>query len=539
MSDLIDARFDLRRMYGVTDRDEARRKLGEHTAVLIKDEGVIILSVADRDRERAIAIAEEYLAQIDTILLDLISRAQAVIPERRGRAAGARDRGRRFAHGKLSRPVRPVRDGTTGAGNARHCIQSEQPPQHARCREAAARADDAAGKRQSRQGRVRMEAIARPASSDAGNRRRAESFPPFKKLPEISTHYMQFMSERRMQEFMLAYLRLRLADAEITANTRMSVLKVLDPPSAPDRRSWPKRKQIVLVSTAATFFWASFAMVLFERRRASGGPAKRDADGGGAPGRRRRIGMRRRVKYEARALRKGDRSEAVHPCRRGAARMFRRCRRDVPPREHYAACPDASVRSSFIFLCFDRPAIIFFLAILILFSNLDVYAPFRLYRYLIVFLLASLAIAVANGRRIVTHHPHLIALAFAFAILTFQSLSVAREFDLAARTLDDFLRVLAAVAIVMQFTRDRREFRRFLLVLAGGFCSRTIFPSSCIRRIVSRVFQCSRTEVSCGTKDSSSSPTALRCSSSSSFRCWSSSSARAARRAAPAHSSRS
>ena len=72
-----------------------------------------------------------------------------------------------------------------------------------------------------------------------------------------------------MQEFMLVYLRLRLADAEASANNRMSALKVFDPPSAPDRRSWPKRKQIVLVSTAAAFFWASFIMVLDERRRSA------------------------------------------------------------------------------------------------------------------------------------------------------------------------------------------------------------------------------------------------------------------------------
>ena len=130
----------------------------------------------------------------------------------------------------------------------------------------------------------------------------------------------------------------------------------------------------------------------------------------------------------------------------------------------------------FIFLCIDRPAIIFYLVILILFSNLDIYAPFRLYRYLVVFLLASFAIAVANGRRIVTHHPPLTALAFAFAILAFQSLSVAREYGLAARNLGVFLKVLVSVVIVVQFTRDRKEFRRFLLVLAGGILLSDYLP---------------------------------------------------------------
>jgi O-antigen ligase len=130
----------------------------------------------------------------------------------------------------------------------------------------------------------------------------------------------------------------------------------------------------------------------------------------------------------------------------------------------------------FLFLCVDRPAIIFYLVILVLFSNLDVYAPFRLYRYLIIFLLASFAIAAANGRRVVTHHPHLIAIAGAFGILAFQSVSVAHVVRLATKDLSALLKIFVAVAIVAQFTRDRKEFRRFLLVLAAGILLSGFLP---------------------------------------------------------------
>jgi hypothetical protein len=111
-------------------------------------------------------------------------------------------------------------------------------------------------------------------------------FPPFKNLPEISATYLQFISERKLEEFMLAYLRLRIADAEVVSNTPMSAIKVLDPPAAPERRSWPRRKQIVLVSTAASFLWAGYFLVLDERRKAAragrrGGAGAR-ADGAGA-----------------------------------------------------------------------------------------------------------------------------------------------------------------------------------------------------------------------------------------------------------------
>lgn len=130
----------------------------------------------------------------------------------------------------------------------------------------------------------------------------------------------------------------------------------------------------------------------------------------------------------------------------------------------------------FVLLCVDRPTIIFYIVVFILFSNLDVYAPFHLYRILLAFLLGSLALAIANGRRLVTHHPGLVALALAFVILAFQSLSVARDFGIASRNLRVFLKMLVSVAVVAQFARNRVEFRRFLLVLAAGIMVSDYLP---------------------------------------------------------------
>ncbi|MDD4857823.1 MAG: O-antigen ligase family protein [Candidatus Krumholzibacteria bacterium] len=128
------------------------------------------------------------------------------------------------------------------------------------------------------------------------------------------------------------------------------------------------------------------------------------------------------------------------------------------------------------FLFLDRPSIVFYILILILFSNLDVYAPFRLYRYVIIFVFASFALALASGRRVVTHHPLMIALLGAFTIIAFQSISVARDYDLAVRKMGWFVKMLVALAIMTQFTRDRSEFRKFLLVLAAGILLSDFLP---------------------------------------------------------------
>lgn len=279
MSDRIDERFDLKRLYGVSDGDEARRLLGRHTAVAIRDEGVIVLSVADRDRERAIAITAEYLAQLDTILLDL------VVENSRERV--------RFLNAELARRERAiaVTDSLIGSYLGRYGLYDMEE----QVRVMLDIVSDLSGRLSMLDVEKRLlELTMKPGNEDLArvefewNQLRNQLlllreigaepnlFPPFKNLPEISSTYLQFMSERKLEEFMLAYLRLRIADAEVVSNSPMSAIKVLDPPSAPERRSWPRRKQIVLVSTAAAFFWAGYFMMLDERRKA----ARARGDGG-------------------------------------------------------------------------------------------------------------------------------------------------------------------------------------------------------------------------------------------------------------------
>jgi len=127
-------------------------------------------------------------------------------------------------------------------------------------------------------------------------------------------------------------------------------------------------------------------------------------------------------------------------------------------------------------LLFDRPQIIFYLLVFILFSNLDVYAPFRLYRVMLGFFLVSFAVATVNGRRIVSHHPILVALFVAFAIVALQSLAVARDLAVGEKRLGFLLKNLVAIAVIAQFTGNRRDFRRFVLVAVAGMLASNFLP---------------------------------------------------------------
>jgi len=268
MSDLMDARFDVKRMYRVADAEEARRKLGEHTSVDIRDEGVIILSFEDRSRERAIAVTESYVAQLDSILIDLTienSRDRIAFLDgeiaRRERAIETTDsllqeHLERYGLYEVQQQVRAMLDIVSDLSGRLSILDIEKKLLELTMQPGG----DEVGKIEFECSKLREQILLLRETGAAPN-----LFPPLKKLPEISARYLQLMSERRMQEFVAGYLRLKLADAEISANSRVSVLKILDPPAAPDRRSWPKRKQIVMVSTAAAFFWGCFFMLVRER----------------------------------------------------------------------------------------------------------------------------------------------------------------------------------------------------------------------------------------------------------------------------------
>jgi len=90
-------------------------------------------------------------------------------------------------------------------------------------------------------------------------------FPPLSDMPGLATEYLGMVAERMAQEFALAYLRIKLEDARITANSRVRAIRVIDPPVVPERRSWPKRKQIVIILTMASVLWACFVILVREK----------------------------------------------------------------------------------------------------------------------------------------------------------------------------------------------------------------------------------------------------------------------------------
>ncbi len=128
-------------------------------------------------------------------------------------------------------------------------------------------------------------------------------------------------------------------------------------------------------------------------------------------------------------------------------------------------------------ILFDRPRWIFYILIIVIFSNVDVFIQFRFFRLLVAFMLASLAFALLTRKmRIVVHEPIFTVLTIAFLLCVFQSMIVARDIDSSLYRLITFAKVLVNVAITIQFVRNKLEFRYFLLIMTLGLAMNNFLP---------------------------------------------------------------
>jgi capsule polysaccharide export protein KpsE/RkpR len=268
MSDLLSERFDLAEIYDTKDPEEIRRRLRKHTSILIREEGVIVLGVEDRSPHRAKEMVEAYIANLDTILIGFaIENAEqrvAYLTEERAR------RKRRLLE----------------ADTVMQRFQTEYGIYQ--IEEQARAALEIASRLSARLSMLNVETkllemTLQPASPElermklelglleqqllALKENEGVLYPSLDDFPDIASRHIRLLADRRVQEFVLAYVGLQLEEARIAAGRRLSAVKIIDPPFLPERRVWPKRKQIVIVSTLVVFFWTCFALLVRERWR--------------------------------------------------------------------------------------------------------------------------------------------------------------------------------------------------------------------------------------------------------------------------------
>ena len=275
-------RFDLRKVYWVKRYQDARNRLERRSNISASDEGVISISVSDRDPVRAAAIANAYVDELHSLNQNLAITEAA---QRRQFFEQQLNEEREA----LSRAELAVRQVEEKSG----LVQPEAQGRAIVASVSDLRAQIAAHE-------VQLQTMRSYATANNPDLKRAElelaglrgelaklernSAPlgngnigiPTRQLPQVEFEYIRRARELHYHEALYEFLGKQLEAARIDEGQNAILVQVVDRAVEPERRSSPRRMVIVLVSAAIAFVLACLGVLFMEAlRREQQDPSER------------------------------------------------------------------------------------------------------------------------------------------------------------------------------------------------------------------------------------------------------------------------
>jgi uncharacterized protein involved in exopolysaccharide biosynthesis len=253
--DPIVEEFGLEKQYKTRTRDEALRTLNDRATSRVTDEGIVVLTVFDREAKRAADIANRHVE-----LLDRFNREVRTTTGGRTRAF-------------IEQRIGETRRDLASAEEALRLYQESQSAPLLPGSEAAAM--DAAASVMARKIALEVDlSMLREVLTPGASELRQKELELLSvereigKLPAVGMELARLYREVRVQEEVYALLVAQYEEAKIQETRDTPTIQVLDRAVPAQKRSWPKRKLIVLVTSAAAFLLAAAAAVALEDRRA-------------------------------------------------------------------------------------------------------------------------------------------------------------------------------------------------------------------------------------------------------------------------------
>lgn len=231
--------FDLQHVYKKKTVEETIRELKRHVAVHIGEDGLISLSVEDKQRDRAARMANRMLQLLDDFNRMTRSsrgkRARMFIEERikqtQGELAAAEDSLRRFQLTNKSLLLRPDEAGSAELAGK---LLSERIDLQMRLGMASSFASQSSPEMQ----RLRL--------------RSQELDRQIQKLPDLGIGMVRLYRDVKVQEQVFTLLMAQYEEAKIEEAKDVATVEVLDRAIPPERKAHPRRSVIVLLGFAGS-----------------------------------------------------------------------------------------------------------------------------------------------------------------------------------------------------------------------------------------------------------------------------------------------
>ncbi|MGZ4788955.1 MAG: GumC family protein [Terriglobales bacterium] len=261
VQDALINKFDLRKVYRTRYYELARKTLGKRTEVLEdRKSGVISLTVTDSDPRRAAAMAQAYLDEMNRLSAELNTsaahRERLFIEQRlvtvkqdldvaarkladfssRNSAIDLKEQGKAMVEAAATLQGQLIATESELKG-----VEQLYTPNNVRVKGLQARVKELQDQLQKLGG-----AGADEADTAQDGSTNAELYPSIRKLPLLARQYAEYYRQAKMEETLYELLTQQYEMAKIQEAKEIPMIKVLDEPDVPERKSFPPRLLIIV-----------------------------------------------------------------------------------------------------------------------------------------------------------------------------------------------------------------------------------------------------------------------------------------------------
>ena len=259
---LVD-RFDLKGVYGARLEEGARRTLSENTSISEdRKSGIIAIAVTDRDPRRAAALTQAYVEELDRVVAQLTTssarREREFLEERlktvqmdleaaekefsqfasKNGAIDIKEQGRAMVDAAATLEGQLIATKSELQG-----LKQIYTDNNVRVRAAQARVTELQSQLEKIGGKGE-------STSSSGSGESGDSFyPSIRKLPLLGVTYADLYRRTKVEEAVYEALTQQFELAKVQEVRETPSVKVLDPPSVPEKKSFPPRLEIMFLCT--------------------------------------------------------------------------------------------------------------------------------------------------------------------------------------------------------------------------------------------------------------------------------------------------
>jgi capsule polysaccharide export protein KpsE/RkpR len=276
VEDHIVSQFDLRKEYSSKYWVDARKRLATNTEIAEdRKSGVITITVTDRDPHRAAQIAQAYVDELDHVVADVSTssaRRERIFIEDRLKTVKqnldeSSEEFSQFAsrngalditvQGKAMVEAAARLQGELIAGQSElEGLEQIYTADNVRVRSLRARVGELQQQLDKLSGNGANRAAA-PAAMNSDPPNTGNEFPSIRELPLLGVRWADLYRQTKIQETVFELLTQQYELTKIEEAKEIPVVKVLDPADVPERRSFPRRTLIVLLSGLFVFLGAA------------------------------------------------------------------------------------------------------------------------------------------------------------------------------------------------------------------------------------------------------------------------------------------